>query len=62
MKLNIDIKQTSGNFGWDFIWTNLNLSLNKRLIDENCNSSDMQVNNHCQSYHYGGIAPSTYPR
>ena len=40
MKLNIDIKQTSGNFGWDFVWTSLNLSLNKRLIDEKCNSSN----------------------
>lgn len=41
MKLNIDIEQTSGNFGWDFVWTNLNFSLNKRLIDEKCNSGDI---------------------
>lgn len=26
-------EQTSENFGWDFVQTNLNLSPNKRLID-----------------------------
>ena len=41
MKLNIDIEQTSGNFRWDFVWTNLNFSLNKSLIDEKGNSSDI---------------------